>query len=307
MISFSVFILVTQRLDRYLAITLGIPRERLKVLIQTGAIQVNNARVRPSLKVVNRDHIKVVLPKVERTEPLPILEHSHDLLKTQQFKIDILHHDDDVIIVNKPAGLLVHDVAGDDQDSLVAILLRAGIQLYLSDNIRPGIVHRLDQFTEGVLVLVKSKVAYDSLKEQFKDRSVQKSYFAILKGVPVAPEGVIDRPIGRDRAIRARKSCHHYISGSEKDAITNYRVVQATTNTCLVDIDLITGRTHQIRVHFAALQCPVLGDALYSSQSQRDDGYLLQSYRLGFKHPSSGDPVLITVPLSNRLKQYAQR
>ena len=185
MISLSVFSVATQRLDRYLAITLGLSRERLKVLIQSGAVQVNSQTVRPSIKVVNRDQIKVLLPKVKRVEPLPILECNDHHVKTAVFKIDILHHDDDVIVVNKPAGLLVHDVAGDNQDSLVAILLRAGIQLYLSDNLRPGIVHRLDQFTEGVLVLVKSTVAYDSLKDQFKDRSVQKSYYAVLKGVPV--------------------------------------------------------------------------------------------------------------------------
>ena len=120
----------------------------------------------------------------------------------------------------------------------------------------------------------------------------------------MSPEGVIDRPIGRDQAVRARRTCHHFVPGSEKSALTKYRVIKATTNTSLVDIDLITGRTHQIRVHFATLQCPVLGDALYSSQSQRPDGYMLQSYALSFNHPDTKQRVEFKIPMSDRLKRY---
>ena len=125
-------------------------------------------------------------------------------------------------------------------------------------------------------------------------------------GVLKTSDGIIDRPIGRDSSVRARQSCNHYVEGSEKEAITHYSVKNETTTVSFVDINLITGRTHQIRVHFAALNCPVLGDSLYSKQRQRPEGYYLQSYQLEFDHPMTNDKLLFTLPISDRLKQYAK-
>ena len=134
---------------------------------------------------------------------------------------------------------------------------------------------------------------------------VSKKYYAVLHGILAAHEGVIDRPIGRDAAVRARQSCHHYVEGTGKAAKTMYKVLQQFTNISFVDVELYTGRTHQIRVHFSSMNCPVLGDSLYSKQPKKPEGYYLQSYFLAFSHPVSGEFLQFKLPVSDRLKKYA--
>ena len=183
------------RVDQYVAALIGVSRQQVKSLIQANHVLVNGQAVRPSQKLNQKDACEVTLPSVDVT-PLPdIITHTDDCIATEQFRIDILFQDDDLIVINKPAGLLVHEGHLKQDDHVVAMLQRAGVSLYLTTEHRAGIVHRLDQYTEGVLVLVKSKPAFDFLKQQFKDRHVSKSYYAVLKGVPNSPEGLLIVPL----------------------------------------------------------------------------------------------------------------
>ncbi len=296
------------RLDRYLALLFSMSRDKIKQLIQAGDVLVNQEVSKPSYQLSIKDHLSICFRfETKVVDQVTILEVANNYIKTDRFLIPIIFQDDDLMIINKPPGLLVHEAVSSVSDNLVRILIAAQITLFESHSQRPGIVHRLDQFTEGLLIIVKSALAYQSLKDQFKQRSIQKKYFAVLKGVPSHMAGEINMPIGRDMGIRARQSCHSIVPGSEKDALTRYEVIDHTTNLAVVDVELITGRTHQIRVHFAALQCPVLGDSLYSKQVQKSEGYYLQSYYLKFTHPRSSEVLEFQLPMSSRLNKYTQK
>jgi 23S rRNA pseudouridine1911/1915/1917 synthase len=304
----SVFADSNIRLDRFLVNLTGKKRSYVSELISDGFVHINNATAKRSYKPKQFDLISIRVPLntsklVPREELISVTD---DLIKTSQFIIPIVYHDDHIIVVNKPIGLLVHEAVSNQSDHLTRILEMASVSLFVNDDGRPGIVHRLDQFTEGLLVMAKSKLAFESLKKQFKNRDVKKKYYTVLKGVPTQKEGEINRPIGRDISVRARKSCINYVAGSEKSAITQFKLLEEFTNLSLVDVDLITGRTHQIRVHFAAMGCPVLGDSLYSKQTQKKEGYYLQSYFLGFIHPYTNKLTEFKLPISMRLKKYAK-
>lgn len=301
---FSVYLLKQDRIDRYLSEVLNMPRSVIKSHIQSGAIRCNGELVRPSKKVEHKDEIVVIFPPISETLPV-VSELKDGIIHSMHWRIPILYCDDHVLVIHKPAGLVVHSAPTILDVNLVDIILASGISLAFGQEGRPGIVHRLDQFTEGVMVLAKSSVAFEHLMAQFRDRKIQKRYYAVLHGALSAKEGVIDRMIGRDASVRARQSCHHMVEGSEKDAITKYRVLHKFTNLTFVDVELLTGRTHQIRVHFASLNCPVLGDSLYSHQAKKSEGYYLQSYYLGFEHPVHNEFMEFTLPVSDRLQKYA--
>ena len=307
-IEFSIFVDSTTRLDRLLADLMGVNRSCISELISDGYVLVNNLIQKRSYKPKKYDLITIQLPSnsVESVGDDLLVNVHNDLINTSQFVIPIVYQDDQIIVLNKPIGLLVHDAISNQSDNLVRILKMASVPLCIGEDGRPGIVHRLDQYTEGLLVIAKTRLAFDSLKTQFKNRDVQKKYYTVLKGVPSQSEGEINRPIGRDLSIRARKSCVNYVAGSEKSAVTQFRVLEEFTNISLVDVDLITGRTHQIRVHFAAMGCPVLGDSLYSKQTQKLEGYYLQSYLLRFIHPKTNEMINFKLPISDRLKKYAK-
>lgn len=300
----SVYLVDQIRIDRYLSEVLNIPRSVIKTHIQSDAIRCNGERVRSSQKVQHRDEIVVSFPPVIDTLPV-VGELKDGVIHSMHWQIPLLYSDDHVLVVHKPAGLVVHSAPTIADVNLVDILLASGIALASGQEGRPGIVHRLDQFTEGVMVLAKSAIAFEHLTAQFRERKIQKRYYAVLQGALSAKEGIIDRPIGRDASVRARQSCHHMVEGSEKDAMTKYRVLHEFTNLTFVDVELLTGRTHQIRVHFASLNCPVLGDSLYSQQAKKSEGYYLQSYHLEFQHPVSHECMSFTLPVSTRLQKYA--
>ncbi|MEK9726977.1 MAG: RluA family pseudouridine synthase [Candidatus Margulisiibacteriota bacterium] len=307
-IELSVFSNQHQRLDKYLTEVLFLSREIIKELISNKGIRVNGIQSKPSYKVQQKDQIHIAIIQLNNDSDVQsILEQNKTLIRTTDFLIPILYEDDHLLVVNKPWGLLMHEAVSNTSDSLVGILQRAGYSLFCFDGQRPGIVHRLDQYTEGVSVIVKTSQSYHSLKLQFKERLVTKKYYAVLKGVLQSLAGEITFPIGRDISIRARKSCNAFVPGTEKSACTKYQVLHQSTNLTLVDVHLVTGRTHQIRVHFSALQCPVLGDPLYSKQAKRREGYYLQSYFIGFNHPVSNQWLTFQQPISKRLNKYANK
>ena len=296
------------RLDHYLAEALKISRQKVKVAIKEGLVSINDVIIKkPSYKINNKDHLVFHLISEQiKHEFTQVLYESNSQIVTDQYNIPIIFEDDQLLVINKPFGLVVHPAPTIKEITLTEILHSAGIQLALSEN-RPGIVHRLDQFTEGLLIIAKTYDAFLSLQEQFRVRSIRKFYYAVLVGNLVANEGTIDKVIGRDVSVRARQSCNHYVLGTEKEAVTHYTVLNRTTTVSFVDINLVTGRTHQIRVHFSAMNCPVLGDSLYSSQKQRDEGYYLQAYFIEFDHPKTKEKLSFSLPVSDRLKQYANK
>lgn len=303
-IAFSVFCGTSTRLDHYISTLFGHPRSHIKSMIQQGDITVEGVRQKPSYAVQRGNGIEMLIHPPS-TAPLPDAVHyTESCIQTDQWAIPVLYRDDDILIINKPPGLLVHAAVGNPNDNLVSILKRAHIPLHNITSDRAGVVHRLDQYTEGVMLLALSEDAYTDCVAQFKARTVTKKYYAVVKGVPRADHATIQFPIGRDASVRIKQSCHHYIPGTEKTAITTYHVLWASTNIAVLDVAIHTGRTHQIRVHLATIQCPVLGDSLYSRQPQKKDGYFLQSYHLTIQHPRHQTPLTIQIPISLRLKKY---
>jgi 23S rRNA pseudouridine1911/1915/1917 synthase len=294
------------RLDGFLSQCFMVSRSVVKQWILDGYVCVNGQVVqKPSVKIRVQDTLECIWTEFVDVDMGDVEYAPSQYVRSKDWKVSIEYEDDDILVVNKPYGLIVHGAESVRQVTLVDILIASGVGL-AQEGQRQGVVHRLDQYTEGVMVLAKTDVAFSVLQHQFKERLVTKRYYAVLKGVLVSAQGEISKPIGRDISVRARRSCHHMVSGTEKEAITKYKVLQQYTNLTVVDVELITGRTHQIRVHFAALNTPVLGDSLYSNQSKKSEGYYLQSYFLRFMHPVTQKDVLFTVPVSWRLKKYAK-
>ena len=303
-ITIGVFLSSAQRLDQYLSELFSYSRQKIKNMINNAQVYVNGNRVKPSQLISRYDEINVVIYDVP-LRAKPQAQFNDNLIQSNDITIPVLYNDDDLLIINKPFGLVVHDAPTVHDFSLVDYVIAANIPLFSDETGRPGIVHRLDQFTEGLMVLAKSESAFYHIRKQFKDRQIEKKYYAVLQGVPRSAAATIDRPIGRDVKVRARKSCNNYIKGTEKSAITQYKVLHQFTNLTFVDVLLVTGRTHQIRVHFSTINCPVLGDFLYSKQSKKNEGYYLQSYYLKLQHPTKDEFLVFELPISQRLKKYA--
>jgi 23S rRNA pseudouridine1911/1915/1917 synthase len=305
-ISLSVCTDCSKRLDRYLAEVFEVSRGMVQQMIQNGDVFVSGEVVtQRSRKVELNMLIECHFRKdaaVIHDGNCEYVEHHH--FRYEDIMIPIVYEDDDVLVVNKPAGLVVHPAPTVSDITLTEIIVRAGGHLAEVEG-RPGVVHRLDQYTEGVILMAKTKTALELLQDQFRKRQIAKKYYAVLSGQLISDEGTIDFQIGRDVSMGARKSCHHYVPGTQKDALTRFKVIRRLSNLTVVDVDLVTGRTHQIRVHFAAKSVPVFGDSLYSSQNERPEGYYLQSYFICFEHPSTNTMLEFELPMSERLKQYA--
>ena len=263
------------RLDRYLCHKLAeLSRTRIQGLIADGYITVNGQAAKAGLKLNAGDRLKVVLPP---PPPSP--------LTPEAMPLDIIYEDDDLLVVDKPAGLTVHPAPGHRAHTLVnAILSRFPRLAALSDSLRPGIVHRLDRDTSGVMVVAKSSLAQTKLTEQFKARSVAKAYLVLVKGKLTPENGIIEAPIGRDPRDRKRMA----VVAKGREARTEYRVVKYIGDYTLLEVKPETGRTHQIRVHFSAIGYPVVGDKVYGVKSPFLSRQFLHASRLGFKLPSSG-------------------
>jgi len=263
------------RLDRYLCRKLAeLSRTRIQKLIADGYITVNGQIAKAGLKLNAGDRLKVVLPP---PPPSP--------LTPEAMPLNIIYEDDDLLVVDKPAGLTVHPAPGHRAHTLVnAILSRIPHLAALSDSLRPGIVHRLDRDTSGVMVVAKSSLAQTKLAEQFKARSVAKTYLVLVKGKLTPENGIIEAPIGRDPRDRKRMA----VVAKGREARTEYRVVKYIGDYTLLEVMPETGRTHQIRVHFSAIGYPVVGDKVYGVKSPFLSRQFLHASRLGFKLPSTG-------------------
>ena len=292
---------VASRLDQYLVQVLPeLSRTEIKKLIQQDQVLVSNRPAKPSMSVQPGDVVTVYVPIVE-----PVA------LQAEAIPVTIIYEDADLIVVNKPAGLVVHPALGHRTGTLVNALLAKYPDLGdLSQaepdaEQRPGVVHRLDRDTSGLLVVARTDLALRHLRRQFKDRTVQKTYLALVVGRPEAPEGLIDVPLGRDPHHRQKFA--PLVDG--KPARTRFRLVEEVGEYSLLEVDLETGRTHQIRVHFAWLGCPIVGDTVYGPKKNPPglDRQFLHAWRLAFEHPRHGRDLTFEAPLDRQLETVLGR
>ena len=266
------------RLDRFLAKQLpDYSRSRLQQLIRTGFVRLNGATTRPRQLVRSGDKVELTEPPLEKIESQP-----------EPIPLEILFEDNDLIVINKPAGLVVHPGAGHRQHTLVNALLSHCTTLSgIGGKERPGIVHRLDKETSGCLVVAKNDEAHRELSRQFAERVVEKTYLALVAGKLRKRAGVIEEKIGRHPVHRQRMSVS---SSRGRPAKTEYRVVRSGNQASLVECRLHSGRTHQVRVHLHHLGHPVLGDKVYATRAAKDfPRQMLHAWKLGFQHPGTGD------------------
>lgn len=264
------------RIDKFLSEQdIGVTRSAVQKLIDGGFVRVNGNIVEKNYKLKNGDMIVVEVPEPEELD-----------VKPQNIPIEIVYEDDSLLVVNKPKGMVVHPAAGNPDGTLVNALLYhcKGRLSSINGVIRPGIVHRIDKNTSGLLMVAKTDKAHNSLAAQIKEHSFTREYQAILLGRLKEHEGVIDAPIGRSRFDR-KKMCVTELNS--KNAVTHYNVLDEFGQYSLVQFRLETGRTHQIRVHSAYLGHPVLGDDVYGKPFNGLDGQCLHAKKIGFVHPET--------------------
>lgn len=283
-----------ERLDKCLALLIdSLSRSFIQKMIGGERVSVNGTAARASYKVRQGDLVEFELP--EAVEPRILAEN---------IPLDILYEDQDVIVVNKPKGMVVHPAAGHYSGTLVnALMYHCGEGLSgINGVMRPGIVHRIDMDTTGSVIVCKNDAAHRAIAEQFKEHSITRRYQALCYGVLKEDQGTIDRPIGRHPVERKKMAVNER---NGKRAVTHYRVLRRFREYTYIECTLETGRTHQIRVHMAASGHPLLGDEVYAGGRRcpyRLTGQTLHAGILGFRHPSTGQYVETTAPLPEYFK-----
>ena len=277
------------RIDQYLVgvFPSAISRSHLKKLIDNGNVLVNGARVKAHHNVKPGETIEIRLEEIA-----PAAAEAEDI------KLDIIYEDDDIVVINKQPGIAVHPGAGIHSGTLVNALLYHCKTLSDISEAGPGIVHRLDKDTSGVMVVAKNNASHAQLARQFKERAVKKNYIALVRGSVELDEGTVDLPIGRHASNRQKMAVRY---DSEKKAITEYKVLKRFDDFTAVLLNLKTGRTHQIRVHMAYLGHPVLGDGKYGAKG-KFPRQALHSYYLSLHHPGTGKPLEFKAPLPEDMK-----
>jgi 23S rRNA pseudouridine1911/1915/1917 synthase len=293
------------RLDRLVAAHFPeLSRTRVQELIAEGLVLLNGKPAKDSHKVHANDLIQV------QPQERPALR-----AEPEQLPLDILYEDDDVIAVNKRAGMSVHAGAGTAHGTLVNALLGRGQSLSQSDDpLRPGIVHRLDKETSGILLVAKNDFAHARLSDAFRNRTIRKIYLALVQGIMAEDRGRIDLAIARDPNRRTRMTATRAtLLPNSRPARTDWRLLAKIDSTSLLEIQLHTGRTHQIRVHFSALRHPVVGDTLYGAAAQLHVGRtalptlernFLHAAKIAFTQPHSGKTIELSAPLPPELHEY---
>jgi 23S rRNA pseudouridine1911/1915/1917 synthase len=279
-----------ERLDRYLSQELSdLSRSRIQQLIEQGNVQLNGKFcTSKKINVKSGDRIILEIPEAQPLE-----------LQAEDIPLDILYEDDQLLILNKPAGLVVHPAPGHPDGTLVNALLAhcpnlpgiGGVQ-------RPGIVHRLDKDTTGAIAIAKTDIAYQSLQAQLQAKTAQREYLGVVYGAPQIESGTIDLPIGRHPQDRKKMAIIHVEQGG-RSAVTHWRVLERLGNYTLIHFQLETGRTHQIRVHSAKIGHPIVGDPVYSSGHSVGvnlPGQALHAWRLKLQHPLSAESIEVTAP-----------
>lgn len=285
-----------ERLDRWLG-TLDViaSRSRASTLIDRGLVTLGGRKLKASFRLPAHAAIQIEIPASEPSDLRPLAS-----------PLDILHEDEDIIVVNKPAGLVVHPAAGHFQDTLVNILLHhtRDLAMGFAEN-RPGIVHRIDRDTSGILVVAKNDSAHRGLAIQFQEKTVHRIYWAIVAGVPSRPAGTIQSRLARHPADRKRFASTKNENG--KIAVTHFKLRKKSGDSSWIECKLETGRTHQIRVHMSELGHPILGDPVYGGKFKRSAPRLaLHACVLGIQHPRTQEPMFFQLPWPEDLIDFAK-
>lgn len=277
------------RLDSWLAREEdGISRARWQQLIKDGQVTVDGAICKPNTSLRGGERITYTIPPPDLTELLP-----------EDIPLDVLYEDASIIAINKPAGMVVHPAPGHARGTLVNALLHHCTDLGgIGGELRPGIVHRLDKDTSGVILVAKTDSALNGLQNQFKNRETEKYYEAIVTGVPDPSSGTINKPIGRHPTQRKKMQAN---ARNGRNAVTHYQTLQAFQDAAHLSVRIETGRTHQIRVHLASIGHPVLGDTLYGKQrtaslSIQAERQMLHAKSITFTHPETGVEMTLSAP-----------
>jgi len=279
------------RVDAYLALNTPLSRSSIQKLIKENKVFVNSNNCKTSYKTEVNDLIEFEYEEVSFTD-----------IKPADIPIDIVYEDEDIIVVNKQKGLVVHPAPGNYDNTLVnALLFKCKSLSDVNGFFRPGIVHRIDKDTSGLLVVAKNNNAHMFLAEQLKDKTCFRKYYAIVKGTIENNEGQINAPIGRNPNDRQKMMV---TDKSSKEAITEFKVIKRVANSTVLDVKLLTGRTHQIRVHMAYIHHPVLNDLRYGKADIDESGQYLHAYYLSFIHPSTKQRVEFTTDMPNYMKEY---
>lgn len=267
-----------ERIDKFLAQKLDKSRSLVQKLIKDELVLVNGEVVKTNYSVADGDEIDV--------KQLDVVDNTNII--SQPMDLDIVYEDDDLLVINKPSGLVVHPAPGHYQDTLVNGLLAYSNKLSdINGEFRPGIVHRIDKDTSGLLVVCKNNESHEELANQLSDKTLFRQYLAFVHGEIEEDEGEIIAPIGRDPRDRVKMAV---VAKNSKEAQTNFKVLERYDHYTLVSCNLLTGRTHQIRVHFDFINYPLVGDPLYGIKPTIDTkGQALHAYKLGFIHPRSGE------------------
>ena len=283
------------RIDKFLPERLELTRTRIQQLIKDENILVNGKKTKPAYKIEENDMVKVVIPELETVE-----------IKPENIDIEIIYEDNDLAVINKRAGIVVHPANGHYSGTLVnAILYHIKDLSGINGEIRPGIVHRLDKDTSGLLIIAKNDKAHLKLSQMFHDKTVKKTYLAILKGKLNQKSGRIVTQIGRDKNDRKKMTVINDLN-SGKTAITNYEVISQAEKFTLVKVHIETGRTHQIRVHMKYLGYPILGDSVYG-RPDSEKRQMLHAYKLEFQHPITEENMEFIAELPEDFKKALKK
>ena len=286
-----------KRLDTYIVDKIQeLSRTTVKRLIDEEKILVNGKKQKSSYKPEQGDSISIDIPEAHEIE-----------LEAQNIPVPVIYEDNDIIVVNKPKGMVVHPANGNPDGTLVnAILAMCKDSLSgIDGEIRPGIVQRLDKDTSGLLIVKKNDEAHIKMSKQIQDRQVTKKYIALVKGVISENEATIDLPIGRSTKDRKKMA----VDAKGKNAITHFKVLKRYNNYTLLELKIDTGRTHQIRVHMSYIGHPVVGDSVYSNGKNEFgvEGQMLHARYLEFKHPITGEELKLEAPIPNYFEDVLQR
>lgn len=276
------------RIDKFLSEELSdMSRSYIQKLIKDGQVMVNHVPIKANYKLSNGDVLTLEVPELKEPDILP-----------ENIPLDVLYEDEDLLIVNKPKGMVVHPAAGHYTGTLVNALMyhcKDGLS-GINGVSRPGIVHRIDMDTTGSLLVCKNDISHNCIAEQLKEHSITRVYHAIVHGVIKEEEGTIDAPIGRHPIDRKKMSINHK---NGKPAVTHYKVLQRFKNFTYIECRLETGRTHQIRVHMASIHHPLLGDSVYGPANcpYKLQGQTLHAKTIGIQHPSTNQYIEVEAPL----------
>ncbi|MGN1030717.1 MAG: RluA family pseudouridine synthase [Butyricicoccaceae bacterium] len=276
-----------QRADSFLSVQLeDMTRSAVQSLIESGGVLLRGKPIKKNYKVAAGDALEVTIPEPKAVE-----------ITAEDIPLDVVYEDGDIIVVNKPQGMVVHPAAGNWSGTLVnALMYHCGDSLSgINGELRPGIVHRIDKDTSGLLVVAKNDLAHQGLAEQIKEHSAGRRYYAVVMGNIREDNGTVDAPIARHKTDRKKMA----VVPGGREAITHYEVLERYRGFTYMAFQLETGRTHQIRVHMAHLGHPIIGDPLYGSKADKWklDGQCLHAGELRLRHPRSGEDMVFTAPL----------